>query len=99
MGMQGQIPTGVATGVPGALFAKEVLTNIPTLQTFVPAAGNYYAFSIDAGIVTEVQDSTGAWRTVAAAGVNPGNFETDGTNLRFRQSGAGTGAISLIKLG
>ena len=97
MGLQGQIPTGVATGVSGSLFAAQVVTTIAAAGTYVPAAGNYYAYALGADLVMEVQDSGGIWRAVTAAGVSPNNFETDGTNIRFR-SPAG-GAISLIKIG
>ncbi len=93
------IPTGVATGVSGSIFAKEVVTVIAAAGTFVPAAGLYYAYAEGADVVAQVQDSGGAWNTITGAAVPSGLVISDGVNLRFFNSGVGSENVTLIKVG
>jgi len=99
MGLQGQNPTGVATGVNGSLCSKEITTVIGAGLAFIPAAGQYYAYGLGVDVRFQVQDSGGGWNNLAAAGVGLGNFETDGTNVRVINNGGGSENITLIKVG
>ncbi len=94
----GQIPTGIATGVAGSLFSAQVVNSIAAAGTFVPAAGQYYAYAMGADVRFQIQDLTG-WVNVLAAGISPGEFETDGTNIRFINNGVSAETVTTVKIG
>lgn len=94
------VPTGVATGVSGSIFAAEVVTAISDSNgTFVPAPGLYYAYAVGADVNLQVQDSTGSWQDVLAA-AKGGLICSDGVNVRFINTGSGGDEnVTLIKIG
>lgn len=92
------IPTGVATGVSGSIFGAQVTTAIAAAGTFVPAVGNYYAYGLGADVRFQIQDAVGAWNNVYLAGAG-GFVCSDGTNVRFLNSGVGSENVTLIKIG
>ena len=99
--MPGQmIPTGIATGAAGSIFVKEVQVSVGAgLRSALPV-GTLYVYTVGADIRLQIQDSTGTWQNITAAGVIPGGvLISDGTNLALYNGGGGSENFSYIKVG
>jgi len=94
------IPTGIATGAAGSIFVKEVVQAIGAGLRVALPVGTIYVYLVGAGVRMQIQDSTGTWQNITAAGVIPGGvLISDGTNLAFFNGGGGSENISYIKVG
>lgn len=94
------VPTGIATGLSGSIFSKATTTVIVpgAAGAFIPTAGLYYAYGLGAGVQMEILDDSGVWNLVGLAGQGQ-MFCSDGTNLRFRNTGGGNQNVLTIKIG
>ena len=99
--MPGQmIPTGIATGAAGSIFVKEVVQSIGAGLRFALPVGTFCVYLVGADVRYQVQDSTGTWQNITAAGVIPsGDIISDGVNKAFFNGGGGAENISYIKIG
>lgn len=95
------IPTGIATGVVGSLFATEVTQAVAAQTRFVLPAGTYYVYTVGTDIRLQVQASGGVWNNITAIGVIPGGvLVSDGVNIAMWNAHATASEnITYIKVG
>lgn len=92
------LPTGIATGLSGALTGSAVINAVPGLGALVIPAGLYAMYAVGANITYQVQDQNGAWQNITVAGVG-GIIVSDGTNFRWNNTNAAAQNVTTIKIG